>query len=545
MPTITYNKKELVNLVGRKISDEQLEEVINLVKPNVEKMEGNEITIEHTADRPDLFGVEGLARAIADYLGIKPGLEKYSVKDSGLTVKVDNVPVRPYIACAVLKNVKLTGELIKSLVNIQEVLHETFGRKREKVAIGVHDFDKIKPPIKYVGFSREAKMIPLEFSHEMTLREVLEKVSKGKEYGHIIEAAKFWPVFIDEYGIFSFPPIINSDRTKLTDKTKNLFLDITGTDKTAVMQTMNIIVTNFADRGAKIESVKLKYEKKSETTPNLNETVVEVDKNTVNKILGINIPGQEMIKLLNRMGYDAVDAKEKLEVVVPSYRTDILHPVDIIEDIAIAYGYNNFIPQLPNVSTVGSPHPLEKLCEKIRQSMIGFGFQEVVRPVLSNHTEQFDKMNVPREEIVELENPVSEEYTCMRSWLLPSEMKVLAANKHVEYPQNIFEIGDVVWIDDNEETRTKTVRKICGVICHNKAGFAEIKSIVDHLLKSLEIGYHLEKCEHSGYTKGRAAHVFLDKKLLGSFGEVNPKTLENWGIEMPVASFELNIENIL
>lgn len=545
MPTITYDKKDLLKLIGKKLSDEQLEEAVSLVKPNVENITAAEITIEHTADRPDLFGIEGMARAIANYLGIKTGLQKYSSSDSGISVKVDSVPVRQHVACAVVRNLKLTDELIKSLMNIQEILHQTFGRKRKKIAIGVHDLDKIKPPIKYLGFSREAKMIPLEFNHEMTLREVLEKVPKGIEYGHIIESAKFWPVFVDEEGIFSLPPIINSDRTKVTKQTKNLFIELTGTDKNSVMQTLNIIVTNLADRGAKIESVKLKYGAKSEVTPDLNESVVEVEKKMISRIIGINLSGKEMISFLKRMGYSAVDAETKLEVIAPCYRADILHPVDVIEDIAIAYGYNNFTPQLPNVATVGAAHPLEKLCEKIRMSMVGFGFLEIMRPVLTNISDQFGKMNIANEKIVEIENPVSEDYSFMRTCLLPSVMKVLAANKHVEYPQNIFEIGDVVKIDEKEETGTKTIRKICGVLCHNRAGFAEIKSVVDSLLKNLEVGYHLEKLDHPSYVKGRAANIFVNKKLVGSFGEINPKVLENWEMEMPAASFEIDVENVL
>ncbi len=545
MPTLTYDKKDLLKIVGKKISDEQLEEVINLIKPSVEKVSGDEITVEHTPDRPDLFGIEGLARAIQDYLNIDPGLQKYVTYKPQLSVKVEPVPVRPFIAAAAVRNVKMTDELIKSLMNIQEVLHETIGRKRLKVAVGIHDLDKIKGPISYVGASRESKIIPLDFKEEMTLKEVLNRVPKGKDYGHIISSGKLWPVYEDAMGIFSFPPIINSDRTRLTPNTKNLFIELSGVDKKSVLQTLNIIVTNLAERKFKVEQVRLQYEKRTEVTPDLNETVVEIDKDGTNKLLGITLDGKEIVELLRRMGYDGIETKKgKIEVIVPAYRSDILHPVDVMEDVAIAYGFNNFNPKLPDVATVGKPLPLEKLCGKVRQIAVGLGMTEVSRFVLSNPKDQFDKMNVPREEVVEIENPLSEEHTCLRAWLLPSLMKVLSVNKQVEYPQNIFEIGDVVWADENEEVKSKTVRKVCGVVCHSKVGFAEIKGIADVLLKSFGVNYSLEECPHRGYMEGRGAHILVNKKVVGSFGEVNPQTLQNWGMEMPVASFEINLEII-
>lgn len=201
-------------------------------------------------------------------------------------------------------------------------------------------------------------------------------------------------------------------------------------------------------------------------------------------------------------------------------------------------------PKLPEVATIGKSNPIENFSNKVRHLMIGFGFQEIIRPILSNFEDQFDKMNVPREEVIELENPASRDYVCMRVWLLPSLLKVLSANRHVEYPQNVFEVGDVVWPDRDEETLSKTVRKVAGTMCGGKASFAEIKSVVDGIMKNLSKPYTLEPCQHTGYITGRAAHVLVDKKIVGSFGEVNPMSLEKWQIEMPIASFELNLENL-
>ena len=544
MPTITYDKKDLLKLVGKELKDEELKEVIESIKPSVEKITEKEIVLEHCADRIDLFGIEGLARAIRQYICLKPGLTKYKLAKSGLTVTADSVPVRPYIACAVVKGVKLEDPLIKSLMNIQEVLHETIGRKRRKVAVGVHDFDKIKPPIKYVGVSGEEKIMPLGHSEEMSLKEVLEKTEKGREYGSLIESSKLWPAFVDTASIFSFPPIINSERTRVTEKTKNLFIDVTGTDRIAVYQVLNILVTNLAERGCKLESVRIKYKKKVETTPDLNERVLEVPKVLANNLLGLMLDGKRIIKLLRRMGYEAIDYKDKIEAIIPAYRVDILHPVDVVEDIAIAYGYNNFELINPRVESIGKLDELEKLSDRIRSLMVGFGLQEVIRTIFTNEEDQFGRMEMKRSEVIEVENPVSQEYTCLRVWLLPSLLKVLSVNKHVEYPQKLFEVGDVV-LPGEGENMSRTVRKLCVAISHSTAGFAEIKSVAEKFLTSLDTPYSLRMLEHPSFIDGRACEILLKGKSVGYFGEINPKVLENWNLEMPVVAFEVDLESLL
>lgn len=553
MPTITYDKQDLLSLIGRNLTDRQLEEAINLIKPEVEQMTKDEITVELTPDRPDLFGIEGLARAIRSYLEIETGVIKYTVAEPKVDVKVGWVPVRPYVGCAVVRSVTLTDALVKSLMNIQEVLHDTIGIKRKKVAIGVHDLDRIEPSISYIGMSNKTKMIPLGESTEMTLEEVLDKTQKGKGYGDIIKDARQWPVFIDKKGVFSFPPIINSDRTKVVPKTKNLFIEMTGTDKQALMQTLNILITNLGERKCRLEAVRVSYMEKQplrlsfkhKITPNLDESTIEVDAEAVNGRLGLQLSNKEMVELLERMGFFAVASKNKrLRVIVPAYRADVLHAVDIVEDVAIAYGYNNLIPELPNVATVGRTHPVEKTCQKVRQVMVGLGFLELMRPTLTNLKDQFYMMNVEKEDAVEIENPVSQEYTSLRVWLIPSLIKVLSANKHMEYPQNIFEIGDVVLPDANEETMSRTVRRVAGVVCHSKASFSEIRSVVETLLKNMAVDYTLEESACRCFIPGRAADIIVNGKEVGQFGEIHPAVLDNFGIGMPVASFEITVEEL-
>ncbi|MBI2547401.1 MAG: phenylalanine--tRNA ligase subunit beta [Candidatus Aenigmarchaeota archaeon] len=543
MPIITHDKKDLLNLIGTKLSTQELEEVISLIKPNVESSTETEIVLEVTPERPDLFGIEGLSRAIKLYLGLS-GFKNYQVLNSKLNIKATHIPKRPYIAAAVIRNVSMTDAFIKSLMNIQEILAESIGRKRKKVAIGIHDLDGISQNISYVEANRDEKIFPLGTNEEMTLIEVLEKIPKGKEYGHLLAGVEKFPVFKDANGIFSFPPIINSDRTRVTEKTKNLFVELTGLDKKAVLQTLNIIVTNFAERGCIIESVKIFYGDKFEVTPELSPSYVDLGIGEINKLIGLDLKKSDVIGSLSRMGYGATDNKDVLRIYIPQYRTDILHKIDLLEDVAIGYGFNNFIPHLPNIATVGRSHPIEKLSNKVRNLLIGFGFQEIIRPILTNRRNMFDRMCAKQENIIELENPVSEEYACLRNWLLPSLVEVLSANKHVEYPQNIFEVGDAVIPDYQEETMSKTVRKISCSMSHSKASYDEIKGVVESLLKQMGTDYAFKENSSSTFIEGRQASIVVKNNIVGFLGEINPEVLDKWGLEMPCAAFEIELEKL-
>ncbi len=545
MPVITYKKEDIFELLGRKLSDEELKNLVESFKTNVEEITENEITIEHTADRADMFGVEGLVRAFKFYLGIYKKPVKYKIKRAKHVVIKEDVPIRPYIACAIIRDVKLTDSFIRSLMNIQEVLHETLGRRRVKVAIGIHDLDKIEFPVYYKQARRKEKMVPLGWHSELTLEEILKKTEKGREFGHIVEKAKMFPVYCDKNGIFSFPPIINSERTRVKEDTKNLFVEVTGTDKNAVNQVLNLIVTNFAERGCRIEAVKIKEKNKVEITPKLREETKILDVKKAEKLLGIKLTAKKVQQCLIKMGFGSkIISRNKIRVAIPPYRVDILHEWDLIEDIAIGYGFNKIEPELPNLATKGKLDEFEEFSNKLRIVMIGLGFQEVMLPVLTNEEDQFDKMYVKRKDVVEIENPVSKTYTCLRNWLLPGLLKFLEANKHREFPQKIFEIGDAVIIDQDEETKTKNVRKLACVISSSKANFAQIRSVIDAFLTSLGINYEIKPFEHPSFIAGRCAEILIGKKSVGFFGEIHPRVLEKWKLEMPVIGFEVNVEGL-
>ncbi|OGI12230.1 phenylalanine--tRNA ligase subunit beta [Candidatus Micrarchaeota archaeon RBG_16_36_9] len=531
MVVIEISKNDLLNLLGKQLKDEEIEETLFLLKIETQ-FEGDKIQCELNPDRPDMFSVEGISREMRGSLGIETGIRKYNATGPEILLRKENAEVRPFIACGIIKDVVLSDYLIKSLMQIQEKLHATIGRNRKKVAIGVHDYDKMRPPLVYTDVDNE-RFVPLGMTEEMSTKEILEKHPKGIDYAHLLKDK--YPLIYDKEGVISFPPIINSERTRITENTRNLFIDVTGNDEKAVNQVLNIMICNIAERCGKIFTVKTS----NKVTPQLEARELTMGVEDIDRVLGIGLNESQITESLEKMRYDAKKMKGgKIIIGIPPYRSDIMHPIDIIEDVAIGYGYNNIEPILPKVATIGKESELEKLSRKIREVVIGLEFQEVLNFVLTSKENNFTKMNVEDEQ-VEILNPVSSEYNICRTWLLPGIMRIFSSNKHREYPQKIFEIGDCILVKDKEINQ---IRKLVCAISYDNANLTEIKSVVEAILSSLGYKYEIKSHNHPSFIESRCGKIIIDDKEVGFFGEIHPKILENWKLEKPVIVFEMGVE---
>jgi phenylalanyl-tRNA synthetase beta chain len=547
MPVITVNREDFCNLMGRDISMYEIERRLPMLGVGWDGEEKDEFSVEVNPNRPDMLSVEGLARAFSSFMNIKTSLRQYKAEKSIYMVTVDSStkPVRPYIVCAAVTGMAFTDDSIKSLMDIQEKLHITHARKRRKAAIGVHDLDKVKFPLLYTTEDPSFKFIPLGEEKEMTLDNILKHTPKGKDYGWVLKGKERYPLLMDSSDkVMAMPPIINSIHTMVDENTKNLFIDVTGTDEKTINEILNIVVTALAERIGRIHLVKIKYPQGETETPKLQTKTMDLEPAYVNKLLGLNLKNNEMIEYLKRMGFDATEiAKGNLQVIIPCYRTDIMHAIDLVEDIAIGYGYDRFEPEIPNISTIGEEDPLENFSKKLKNLLVGYGLQEVVTFMLTNRNNSYKKMKVEEKDVIETINAKTEDYSVMRSWLLPSLMEVLWRNRHREYPQNIFEVGDVLELSLSSETGAKTMRKLGVVLCHSKANFSEMKSMVESILSNLKIkDYRIEESTLPCFIPGRAAKIVINEKNLGRFGEINPEVISNWEIEMPVTACEICVD---
>lgn len=549
MPTIEVSQKDLCGLIGKELSTEELKEAILYAKGEIDAVDGDVLKIDiKDSNRPELWSAEGIAREIKGRYDSK-GCQKYEIKESGVIVNVDkkNKNVRPYTVCAVVKNLKITPDVLSQMIQLQEKIHTTFGVNRKEVAMGVYNLGIIKSPIRFTTVKPDGiKFVPLEFEEELTPREILEKHPKGKEYGHLLAGLKEYPLFIDSNNeVLSIPPIINSNYTgKITEETKDVFIECSGFDLKFLIPALNVVVAALADRGAKIESVKVVYPDRSLVTPDLTPKKTVVDMNYVNKVSGLKLSGKEICKLLEQANYDVKLKGKKIELLYPAYRQDIMHPRDIVEDVVISYGYNKVEPAIPKLDTKGGIPEREIFSNKISEIMTDLGFQEILSYTLTNKDNLFNKMNLKGGKIVEIENPVSLNWNVFRNWLLPSLMDFSSNNQHVSYPHRIFEVGDIVLIDEKQETRTKDVRKIVVAIADSKVGYEEIAGVLDSLLSKLNVNYKLKRSKHDSFIEGRIAEIIVKNKSIGFVGEIHPAVLKNWKLEMPTVAFEIDLENI-
>jgi phenylalanyl-tRNA synthetase beta chain len=538
---------DLLSLIGKKLTLEKLEDVLFLIKAEVEKVDGNILEIEVNPDRQDMLSTEGIARAARSFLGIDTGLKKYHVRKSGkqVIVKAGLTKIRPFICCSILKGVRTDDELIKEYMHLQDALTSTHGRNRNKASIGLYVYDMLEFPVVYGPQKPEMiKFTPLGYQTEMNGPDIMVKHEKGVEFGPIIQSHKKWPLLYDSKGqVLSLPPIINSnDLGRMTTDTKNIFVEVTGTHLLTVHQALNIITASLAERGAQIESVTVVYpDGTKEETPDFTPEHWTINIEEVNNVLGLGLDGEKIVKSLERMGYGASVGKGRLvQVQIPRYRMDILHPVDIMEDIAIGFGFDRIQPAMPQTMTTGRVSQVTRLKNKVRDLMVGMEYLEVMNYIMTSPESLGAKMGRNRP-IVSTSNPKSRNYSVLRNSLLPILLDFVSQNKHSDYPQRIFEVGDVVIPNESRETCVDQLPSVCGLITDIKVNVTEIMTEIGFLLRNLGHDHHFkfDPLNCSDYIPGRSASIQIRGKVCGYFGEIAPEILSNFGLANPVVAFEI------
>ena len=544
MPVINFKYGDLCSLLGQNVPQEVLVERIPLIGADMHDTEGDndDMSVEFFPDRPDLFSVEGLARGLRAFLDITPGMKEYKSVKGNIRVKVDDsvMSVRPCFSCAVIKNIEVTDDLIRSMMELQEKLHLTIGRKRSKLAIGIHDLDKVASPFVYKAVSpKEVRFVPLTCTEEMDLDQILGSHAKGIEYADLLKGKKKYPIILDKNNnVLSFPPIINGALTTVTTDSRNLFVDVTGTDQKAVKGALDIVVTALAERGGTIETVELEGSL-AFRSPDLSPRNISVSVKKAEEFIGVELGSEGVINALKRMGMDATSAfKDNVNVKIPVTRLDIMHEVDILEDIAVGYGFERFGGSYSSVQTAGNLSPDSLFSEKVRDIMIGLGFNEVTTLTLSNENDEFVLSGLPEKGSTQILNPITEDHTCLRSYLMPSLMRILRHNKHRDLPQKIFEVGYV-------SSDHCSIPHLCALSTASKVSFTEIKSVAESIMRELAVKCELSSCGYRTFIEGRGAKIVVEGKEVGVFGEISPKVVTDFEITHPVIMFEIDLSSII
>jgi phenylalanyl-tRNA synthetase beta chain len=636
MPTLSVEKDLLYAHMGRTYTDHDFDELcfefgieldeITSAREEAEKSSSGKLSkqqleqysaaiiykIDVPANRYDLLCVEGLSRALRIFLGDMEA-PVYSATDPVLTMTVQKQytdQIRPFVVCAVLRDVTLDEHRYASFIDLQDQLHRNLCRQRTLVAIGTHDLDAVAPPFIYNAEAPEAiEFVPLKPSDGRSftapaLLEFYETDPAGKPlkpYVPIIKESPVYPVIRDSEGtVLSLPPIINGDKSKITLSTKNIFVECTATDLTKANIVLDTVVTMFSEYCSTpftVEGVTVNYVDSSSAivnsyiSPSLSTRRECAHVDFCNSLIGINVPASTMQTLCAKVQLGPVTLLENdtvLEVSIPPTRSDILHAVDIAEDIGIAYGYNKIVKRVPTTSTVGGEQPLNLLTDLLRDEIGRAGYIEVLTHGLCSLQDNFTALGRPVTAAVSLSNPANVEYQVVRTTLLPGLLKTLQHNKSASFTNGfkLFEISDVVLVDTEHvvcETivGARNARRVCGVYAGPTSGFEIIHGLVDRVMTLTEVAPEPEYIANSAksdeekfrvsregwtyticaledthpnyktYFPGRAASILLTsphgqaRTSIGTFGILHPSVLSHFDILYPASCVELDLEALL
>jgi phenylalanyl-tRNA synthetase beta chain len=562
MPTITINLKDLAQLLGcRSVSATQVEAWLPLVKGELKDYDDgtDELRIElQDGNRPDLWSCEGIARQIRTMLAGKASAYpcfRPRRPRKRLLVSPGLETIRPFVAACAAIGYRLTTDGLAQLIQTQEKLADIFGRKRRTVSIGLYRLSPIVFPVTYMlAHPDEVRFTPLGFDEPISAREILSIHPKGVEYGPILAGHDLIPLLRDAEGkILSLPPVINSREIgEILVGDAEFFVEVTGTDLFMVLLTLNILAVNLADRGATIEPVEVIYPcmtplGKTVRTPLDFARERAIPVSTIETTLGLSLGAASIARALRAYGYRVKPSRQTIIVKPPPFRNDCMHPVDVIEDVAISWGYDQFAPVLPAQFTIGGLSRAEQISDRIRELMVGMGFQEVMSNILASRYDLCDRMRLgstPWSRVVEIENTISQNYSCLRQWIIPSLLRVESASTQAFYPHRLFEVGEIAVPDCTDEHGARTVLSLGALIAHAGAHFSEMHSCLDLLLFYLDVPYTLEPVTHPSFLEGRVGRILTGNSELGMIGELHPEVLEHWQTGVPCVVLELEVDRL-
>ncbi len=564
MPKIEVNIHELFNMAGFEVGLDELERRLVCAKGEIDGFDADtgELKVElNDTNRPDLWSTCGLARQLRVYY--TGGIPEYNFFSSGehtldsgerlVTVDPALISIRPFITAFAVSGKPLDETTLVDLIQTQEKLCWNYGQRRKSIAMGVYRSDLITYPVRYRAVDPETtRFVPLGMDEELTLQEILSKHPKGQEFAGIVSGYGKYPFITDDRGdVLSFPPIINSARIGAVQVgDSELFIEMTGSDLPSLTHAASIVACDLADAGHTILPVRIEYPYETcfgrrITVPWYFQKPVSTGTDRVERLLGETVPDDEIRTCLERMGVRSTAEGNTVTVEVPPYRNDFMHSVDIIEDIMIGRGMESFEPVMPREFTIGRLTPEEHFAREVRDILIGLGYQEMIYNYLGSRKNFIDRMNIAGDDMVRIMNPMTENYEYVRNSILPALLESESVSANAVYPHRIFEVGKIARLEPTDNYGSVTKNYLGMLTADRDVGFNEISSHVSAVFFFLSAEYALEEAEDPRFIPGRTARISCEGGIVGIIGELHPAVLTNWGIEMPAAACEIDLDAVM
>ncbi|MCR5400943.1 MAG: phenylalanine--tRNA ligase subunit beta [Treponema sp.] len=568
MPKIEVNEKLFFSLLKEKYDYDTLEKKLTCAKAELDEkpdmsMAENERVIKielNDTNRPDLWSTNGVARQLRLHDGLKT-IDYMSLMSNkgngdyeGRVINVDPAlkDIRPYMVAFMIAGKAIDDPMLKDIIQTQEKLCWNFGRKRKSISMGVYRIDQVKFPAEYKAVDPDkTSFVPLACDAPMTCRQILTEHPKGKDFGWIIQDLPKFPLLTDATGeVLSMAPVINSatlGAVQVGDK--DLMVELTGDNIENLLLSANIVACDFADQGYKIKPILVKHPYdtglgKDILAPFYFQPQTKAQIKNINKLLGSDFTADQIQKALERMGNTVSISGEEVTLSPAPYRNDFLHEVDIIEDVMIGSDLETFKPAKPNDFTIGRLLPITLLSRKAKTLMVGLGYQEMIFNYVGSKKDFIDNMLIDGSKVIEIANPMSENYQFVRSDILSSLLRAESKSANAIFPHKICEIGKVAYLCDEENTGTRT-RQVLGFMTSGAgSNFNNAASEVSALLYFLDHKYEVAESDDPRFIPGRQAAVLANGKKIGVFGEIHPQVLENWNITVPAVGGEIDLEEI-
>ncbi|HXW02024.1 MAG TPA: phenylalanine--tRNA ligase subunit beta [Candidatus Nitrosotenuis sp.] len=541
MPVVTLYFDRLETLVGKKAN--KIIDALPFLGLDIEEQTPEYVRVEYSPNRPDYATDVGIAAGLKGLLGIKKGIDKLTFKkEKSFLIRTDPSvkKIRPYVSGIVAKNGKLDDEAIRQLIALQEDLHFGVGRRRKKASIGIHNLDAVSFPLRYTAVSKDHKFVPLANTQEMTAEQILAKTDVGSQYGKVLDGAAKLPMILDANGnTLSFPPIINSALTAVSTSTTNLLVEVTGTDKNAVDDTLSVVAMTLQNFGFTLFDLRTDVKSSAES---LKTRTMALEPTLVHQTLGVSITNQAICNSIKKCRLDAVVRGKKIICTIPRFRFDILGPMDLIEEVALGYGIQNLKPTIPLSGAVGQKSELTKRLDRLGQIMVGLGFTEALNSSLTSSRILYEQTNRNPTGIIEVAESKSLEHTVLRDSILPGLLENLSRNIHESYPQKLFESGTVF---SNANPIGESISLAC-ISAHKDANYAEIKAVLQSLLKTDSgVECKTKTSTNPVFANGKTADILVGDKKIGVIGEIAAQVIDNFKIRVPVCGFEITLSELI
>lgn len=548
MPVVDFTFDRMNKFFPGKRLDDILQ-ILPFIGVDIEGIDDDSaVRIEYNPNRPDFSSDYGIARALKGLLEIETGIPEFTLSGrSGCAIKVDKSTkqVRPFIVSLVAKNGKLDEETIKQLIAMQEDLQNVIGRRRIKASIGIHNSDSIKFPVTYKTVKDDFSFIPLGDSESHSIQYILKESDLGIRYGYILQKSNTYPIILDaENNVLSFPPIVNSNLTKMGHSTKNLFVEVTANNPKAADDVLSVMAMALYDAGFEIQTVSIdNSDGRNNETPKMDPSNIKVEIGYVNRIVGLKLKAPDILKCLKKSRLDGKVVSGQIMCTIPRYRTDILDCTDLVEEVVVGYGIYNLRTTMPSSGLSGKRNYLSNCLDIVREVMTGLGILEVVNFNLVSRKIHYQFMGMAEHDnILTAEQTKSIEHEILRESLIPSLIQSLSHNIHEEYPQKLFEIGKVFQYGDS----IQEYWNLGVVVAHSKASYSEAKSIVQTFLKT-SFGKDIVTTSNikTILVQGRSSDIIVDGLTVGYIGEIKPTIGDNFKLRVPVVAAELNLSQII